>query len=386
MRTFSRVNLNGSSGWFWFWAAALLILPNCSLARSAIGAPSSNVTRGDPPRTGVIFCDIERPGGRRCPTAADDLTAGIRLASGAVALVAGQTSTFALDDSPDALARCMGQPEIVTFQGPFPEGTNVCLNCSVIGPSPAPHASNNAVCQALCLDLFATGDANVPASPEATAFCTAARAHVSTNFPTDSCLESACTTMATLRPTFSDPRRIPEPVEWSNLDGVSASGGSLTRTAPFTDAYDAGASSPASQMITGGDAYLEFTVTETNRARIVGLSSGPPPPGGITYFDVGFGILLTETAGLFVGESGPLVSGFGEYNPLDKFRIKLRDNFDGTATVTYVRITGPCVDGSPCSEELLHESMNLATYPVRVDAMFKELGGTVTEARIVRIR
>jgi hypothetical protein len=342
------------------------------------------VVRGDLPRTSAIFCDIERPPGRRCATAAD-LESAIRLNDAAIALVAGRTSILGLDDSPAALGRCAGQPEVVEFHGPFPEGSPVCLNCGTIGPSPAPHASNADVCTALCLDLFATDDVNDPPSAEALAFCTPARVRVSTNFPSTGCFDDACNTMGGLRVTFDDPRRHPEPVDWINLDGVSATGGTVTRTAPTTGFADAGASS--SQLIAGGDGYLEFTVSEITTARAAGLSSGAPPPGGIEFGDIGFGILLFDTGEIHVIENGLSVGTFGLYVAGDRFRVKLRDNFDGTAAVSFARVTGPCVDGSPCSEAALEPPGTFtATYPVRVDAMIREQNGTVTDARIVRIR
>jgi hypothetical protein len=185
-------------------------------------------------------------------------------------------------------------------------------------------------------------------------------------------------------PTFDDPRRHPEPVDWVNLVGVNAAGGSLQRTAAETGEYDAGASSSASQFITGGDAYLEFTAAETDRHRLAGLSSGPAPVGSLTLSDVGFALLM-ETNRLSVQEFGTVISRFGTYGPSERFRVKLRDNFDGTATVSYARLTGPCLDGSPCSEAVFHTSTALATYPVRVDALFRTIGATVAGARIVRI-
>ena len=60
-----------------------------------------------------------------------------------------------------------------------------------------------------------------------------------------------------------------------NLIGVSAVGGNLTRTAAMTGMWDAGAAS--TQVIASGDGYVEFIATETNRARMAGLSSGAPP-------------------------------------------------------------------------------------------------------------
>ena len=224
---------------------------------------------------------------------------------------------------------------------------------------------------------------NVPPTADTLAFCNT-HAKVSTNFPLNACFEGACTMEGTLRLDFEDPRRIPEPVDWINLNGVSATGGTLTRSAPGTGQYDAGASS--SQLIAGGDAYVEFTATGTDGARLLALSSGPPPAGILTLNDIGFGTLVEFGGLLFVFESGNVVSSFGSYASGEKFRIKLRDNFNGTATVTYVRITGPCVDGTPCNETVFHTSTNPATYPVRVDALFREQGATITDARIVRIR
>ena len=75
----------------------------------------------------VVSCDIEQPAGRHCATAAD-LDFGIRLAAAAEALVSGQTSTVGIDDSPAALGRCAGAPEAIEFEGPFPQGTGICLD------------------------------------------------------------------------------------------------------------------------------------------------------------------------------------------------------------------------------------------------------------------
>jgi len=374
-----------SGGWFSFWAAVLLILPNCSFNPSS-GSASPNLDPGTPPHTSAVFCDIATPVGRHCASA-EEKAMGIRLASAAMALVAGQTSSIGLDESPDALNRCGGEPEAIVFQGPFPQGYSVCLNCAetILDGT---YANANAVCEARCQDFFGTplSDGSLfpdnPPTADTLAFC-AANAHASTNFPLNGCFEGACSMAGMLNVDFADPRRIPEPVEWVNLVGVSAAGGTLTRTAPFTGAFDAGASS--SQLITGGDGYLEFTAAETNTIRIAGLSSGPPP-GSLTFNDIGFGIEPYNTGELFVTENGSPVSSFGAYTAGQKFRVKLQDNFNGTATVSYARINGPCTDGSACSETVFYTSANTIAYPVRVDAMFFEQGATVTEARIVRIR
>ena len=366
-----------SGGWFSFWAAVLLILPNCTFSRSVGGDPTP----------AAIFCDIAIE--RRCATA-DDLIMGTRLASAAVALVDGQYGTdIGLDDSPDALARCGGGPEAVVFKGKFPQGKHVCVNCGAIFPTTPPgFADTTTFCQAHCHTFFGTmtGDGSIipddPPTAETLAFC-AANARASTNFPLRSCYEDSCTSSGTLRTDFADPRSTPDPVDWVDRDGVSDTpDGTLTRTAPTTGFSDAGTSS--SQLIAGGDAYLEFTATETNTARTAGLSSGPPPPGGITFNDLGFGILLLDNQ-VHVVENGNSVSSFGAYASGDKFRVKLRENFDGTATVSFARVVGPCVEGVKCNEAVFHTSTNPVAYPVRADAMFREQGGTVTVARLVFI-
>ena len=375
---------NRSGFWFSFWAAVLLVLPNCSFSLGIPGA-NTNLDPGATPHTSAVFCDIRLA--RRCATP-EDREMGTRLSAAGVALVAGQVGTnIGLDDSPAALAACGGVPRAVIFQDTFPRGMPVCVNCGAI--IPAVYGDANDVCRARCYDLFGTVNAegafmpDKPPSVDVINFC-GANARASTNFPLTSCFEGACTTMGLLDSSFADPRWHPEPVDWTNLNGVIASGGTLTRTAPYTGFSDAGASS--SQLIAGGDAYLEFTATETNTARTAALSSGAPPAGGIAFNDMDFGILLLDNAGILVVENGPAVGTFGNYAAGDKFRVKLRDNFDGTATVSYARVTGPCVDGSPCNETVFYTSSNTATYPVRVDAMFRETGGTVTEARIARIR
>jgi hypothetical protein len=384
----SRLTLNRpSAGWFSFWAAVLLILPNCSIIVDGGSSAGPNLDPGSSPHSGAVFCDIELE--RRCATS-DDIVMGTRLASAAEALVAGQAdiSNIALDDSPAKLADCSGVPEAIVFHDVFPRGTSACVNCG--DTIPGTYANANEVCQARChdLEMFGTMTSDGmfkptnPPTADTIAFCTA-NARVSTNFPLNGCFEDTCTTAGMLE-NFEDPRRIPEEVGWVQENGVIADGGTLTRNKPTTGFSDAGASS--SQRIARDDAFLEFIATETNTARTVALSSGPPPAGGITFTDMDFGLLLMDTGEIIALENGLQVGSFGLYAAESKFRLKLRDNFDGTATVSYVRITGSCVHGSPCNETVFYTSPNTIRYPVRVDAMFREQGGTVTEARIARIR
>jgi hypothetical protein len=365
----------------------LLALASCKIATLPCGDCTPNLKAGTTPRSSAVFCDIETEAARHCATETEKAT-GIRLASAAVALVTGKTAAFALDDSPAALARCSGEPEVVTFRGSFPEGLPVCVNCGE-ALTPNVYADVNAICAAQCEDFFGItyvdGDFSPNNPPHAAdvTFCQA-HAHASTNFPQHDCFAGACTTAGTLRTDFVDPRRTPEPVAWQNLIGVGATGGSLVRTAASTGNWDAGAAS--TQVITSGDGYVEFTATETDRARVAGLSSGAPPDQDPNYAGIGFGIDLFSTGQISIFENGTSVQNFGAYVSGEKFRVKVSDNFDGTAKISYTRITGPCVDGSPCNETVFYTSLSAGTYPFRVDSSLFSQGATLTDVRLVRIR
>jgi hypothetical protein len=371
------------------WAAAafgpalLLLLPNCSFNPSGQAANPPNLDPGPEPRTEAVFCDIEkRSEPRRCATPTD-LAVGVRMASAAMALVRSQSSAIGLDYSPAALAACAGQPQVVTFEGPFPDGSKICLNCGAAAP-----AATTDRCVAKCLDIL-NEDSSVAVPPDVLAFCQA-NARPSTN--ASSCFMGVCTPAGAPDMAFVDPRRTPEPVVWINLNGVVAGGpnnNTLTKTAPDLMAFDSGAVSQ--QLITQGDGYVECTAAQLNVARICGLSSGPSVTDTTTTdADIDFGLRLTVMGNVLVEESGVLVESspgdpiWGTYAPGDRVRVSVRDNFDGTANVTYSIITGPCpmgtCDGTPV------RTVGPAPYPFHADTSFKETGGDLTDVRIVRIQ
>src|SRR5262245_12600010 len=111
MREFLRARIR----WLGFWPLALLALPGCSLDASGnCGAACSfNTNPGPLPRSGTIFCDIEKlPADQReCATDDQINSPAIRMAAGAEALVTGQNSTFGLDYRAPAQAHCgAGRP------------------------------------------------------------------------------------------------------------------------------------------------------------------------------------------------------------------------------------------------------------------------------------
>ena len=298
-----------------------------------------------------------------------------------MALVKGQTKYIGLDYSPAAIAAAgctPGTPVAITFLSPYPVGESKCLNCGgVIGPV---YATVSAACVDVCRDMNPGGDA----------FCAdSANIHrASTN--ASSCFDGVCTGNA-LPSTFADPRKTPEPVSWTSLVGVAASGAdsnTLTRTAATTGNFDAGAAS--TQTIQGGDGYVEFTATETNTGRMCGLSTGNPPDTDPTSADMGFGIQITALDRVRVFENGLVVTGpnpdltFGSYASGDRLRVSVTDKFDGTATITYSLIPASCA-GAGCSGMVLR-TVGGAAYPFRVDASFNTQGGTLSDVRIVRIK
>ena len=62
-------------------------------------------------------------------------------------------------------------------------------------------------------------------------------------------------------------------------------------------------------------------------------------------------------------------------------------NFDGTAAITYSRVNGSCVPGTPCPDTVFYTHTGApATYPLRVDASFREQNATLANVSIVRIQ
>jgi hypothetical protein len=381
----------------WFWPVALLALPNCGFEGHATGT-FSNLDPGALPHSSAVMCDIEKYQGptRRCANA-QDLAMGVPLTMAAEALVSGQSNNIGLDYSPAAQAACgAGIPQAIDFQGVFPDGVAVCLNCGVIGPPPLPHSDATAVCVARCQDLVANGDA--PAPPDVLAFCTA-NARPSTHF--SGCFENACSPGGTLVDGFADPRRIPEPVVWTDTMGTNAVGSNLTRTAPTTGGTtaDFNAGAVSTQSIHGNDGYVEFEASENTLSHVVGFSQASGMDNDPSIMDITFAISLNRDGHFYLLDAGALVmtpdvngmapdvnGSFGTYSAGQRFRISVKDNFDGTAKVTFSRIAAGCVPGNPCMETVFYTHGGSAAYPLRVDASFREQTAKLADVSIVRIQ
>jgi hypothetical protein len=364
--------------WSWLWVLAFLALPNCALEEGGLGT-GTHVSSGTAPFSSAVFCDIENASVARHCASSEEVSTGIPLTQAALALVRSQSSPIGLDYSPaatSALGCGPGVPVAITFRGAFPDGANTCLNCGAVMPSPYPNAE--AVCTDLCRDLNDGGDV----------FCAdTAHAHTSTN--AHDCVAGACTNAGALRTDFVDTRRTLEPVIWVNQVDTTTSGpdnNTLTRSTETITGFNAGAASKSDQTIASGDGYVEFTATETDKARVCGLSTGPSPDLDPSLTDVGYAIRLTAAATVVLQETSGIVTPAGGALPYatgDRLRVSVTDTHDGKATITYSLIPAAC-SGPSCAGTTVRTVVG-ASYPFRVDASIKELGGSLGDVRIVRI-
>ncbi len=378
----------------WFWPLALLALPNCALSVGGLGPPP--VFDGGPePRTSAVMCDIPKvpaPGSSDCASVSEAVS-GMSMSRAAIALVQGENNPLALDFSKAATDACGGLPRKIEFQGTFPDGYAVCLNCGT--QMPVPYADGNAVCVAQCIDLVNHGGQPEP-EEGAQSFCES-HAHVSTNFDKKTCYTNACSSGGTALPNFPDPRRNQEPVKWVDFatHGTTPTNNTLTRTASTTGNFDAGAAS--AQLISTGDAWVEFAANETTKGHAVGLSNvpilvnGPPPDDDPTLADMQFAIVLDSDEQVYIFEGGTKVAGpIGDkYKVGERFRVRVTDNHDfpHTATITYTRLTASCTPGTICAEVQIGSQVAPSpSYFLRVDASLKEEGATLTNVTLARIQ
>lgn len=395
-----RALLKRSGRWLrvgWFWPLALLALPNCFLDATGI---DSGIDHAFDPGSGLltsaIMCQIPKPESIQsvqCATPADE-QAGISLTAAAVALAQGENNVIGLDYSPDALNACGGSPRKILFFGTFPDGFAVCLNCGT--QIPTIYNDANDVCLAQCQDLIQFGNDSFNSELETPLDYCKDNAKVATNFSKSTCFDNACSDGGTLLTDFDDPRRTPENVVWKDMIGTADAGNDLTRTAPETgpDASDYNAGAASGQFIESGDGWVEFSAAETDLGHVLGLSSQTTgvPDTDPSLDDVHYGISLNLDGNVYVIESATFVPGpeinnsYGPYTAGERYRVAFTDNHDGTASVSYYRVNGPCALGTACNVTLLATHSGAAPYPLRVDATFRQQNATVTNVTLVRIQ
>jgi hypothetical protein len=390
--------LKSSGRWLragWYLPLILLALPACGLDASGIPNPDA-FDPGTGDLSSAVMCDIPKPPEEGVSDCADstDVGVGMSLGKAAVSLADGSHSTLGLDFSADALNACNGFPRKVNFFGSFPEGSTVCLNCAQL--IPAKFSGPQAVCVAKCKELVH----NTFELPEdqIASFCQA-NARVATNFTGNICFSNACSNAGNPLPNFADPRRNAEPVKWTDLVGSSASQNTLTRTAPTTGpaVTDFNAGGASEQLITTGDAWVEFEANNTNLSQVLGVRESCKditvcPDGDPSLNDIGFSIILNSDGFVYVIESNPTVTvlgPFGQYTAGERYRIHIAENTDGsgTATISYTRVVGSCAPGTVCNESILTTHAGTGPkYPLRIDASFREQNATLANVTVMRIQ
>ena len=150
----------------------------------------------------------------------------------------------------------------------------------------------------------------------------------------------------------------PQPVVWTALEGVSASGNSLTKTS--ASGVNSGAISV--QQLPSGDGYVEVTASETSSYRMFGFSKGNTDS---SYQDIDFGLDLAPGM-IYVFEKGVNKGNFGSYATGDRLRVAVVGG-----VVRYSR-----------NGAVFYTSTEAPTYPLLVDTWLYHLGATLNNAVI----
>ena len=167
---------------------------------------------------------------------------------------------------------------------------------------------------------------------------------------------------ATLTATFATPTPPPPqpgavPLNWTNVVGVTATTGNLTRGSQAAG-WTAGAVSV--RQAAAGDTGVEFTASETTTYRLLGLSNGDP---GQSYTEIDFAIYPAGNGQLYVFESGVSRGAFGPYQTGDRLAVEVR-----SGAVRYLR-NGVVLFTNPTPT---------LVYPLRVDTALYSPGATLT--------
>ena len=156
------------------------------------------------------------------------------------------------------------------------------------------------------------------------------------------------------------PPQPPQPVQWTNLLGVTVSGTTVTK---ITESMWGNAGATSVQSIEAGDGYVEFTALETNEERMCGLSVNTANQG---WADIAFAAHLNTGGAFYVVESGASRGYFGDYRSGDVFRVSVE-----SGVVKYYR------NGSVFFTSTLQPS-----YPLQAAAVFDGSGATISNAVI----
>lgn len=149
------------------------------------------------------------------------------------------------------------------------------------------------------------------------------------------------------------------PVAWTDLVGVSATVGELSKSAAEST-WNAGAVSVQALV---GDGFAEFSSGENTTDKALGLSSGN---GGQNLADIDFAIRLNASGRATVFEGGVNVAAMGPYAAGDVFRVQAEDG-----AVTYWK-----------NGQLGYTSARTPGFPLVIDTALRTPGATLTGVRI----
>ena len=150
--------------------------------------------------------------------------------------------------------------------------------------------------------------------------------------------------------------------------------------------FDSGAASL--QRIEGGDAWIEFEAKEAETSHILGVSNADIPVEGLKRTQIFLALSLNrDMNNIYVLTNGLNGASVGQYSPEKRFRLVIKDMHDGTATVSYVRLTkDDCKAGEACPGDEIAQSEGPIPYPLRVYAMFRERPAQLTNVTMVYIK
>ncbi len=149
----------------------------------------------------------------------------------------------------------------------------------------------------------------------------------------------------------------PTPASWTSLVNAAGASGSIRKASGCNGCQDAGGASV--QAIASGDGYVEFTVSELNTQRAIGLSRGNTDT---TFADIDFGLMVWPGGIVDVRERGLYRSDIRATTG-DRFRVSVT-----AGKVTYAK-----------NGAVFYTSTSAPTYPLLVDTAFLTASGTLRD-------
>jgi hypothetical protein len=150
-----------------------------------------------------------------------------------------------------------------------------------------------------------------------------------------------------------------ENVVWTSLVNVTASGNSLQKTSGCDGCADAG--SLSQQQISSGSGYLEFTVSETNLVRFIGLNNNS-----------------TGTSPTEIPFAFKIVSGYAEVRENGQYRWDVPVI---TGDVLRISVDSGAVKYAK-NGVTFYTSQMAASYPLRADTALTSFGATLNNVKI----